>query len=220
MKKFENKKIRFKWLLVAIFLLGGIFIFSDSLAYKIGKSKRSENITAHGVCKKVNGPNDKDYFIPTRTSAEWEAFRRHLPSGMSLGDCSVWLESNRHTSQDCTNSGGSAVDISYKGSTKKICRFNKASCPSGWSAYTDNGNTPAWTTTRGSSITLYSSGMSCGNGGCQTGEHNWSNKKVESCKAWTGKRGFNFTLEGIIGYSCKKDKEYSTEATITQIGCF
>ena len=53
----------------------------------IGKSNRSENITAHGVCKKVGGPSDKDYFVPTRTSAEWQAFRDHLPSGVSLGGC-------------------------------------------------------------------------------------------------------------------------------------
>ena len=39
---------------------------------------------AYGQGYKVVNTSNKSYFIPTRTKAEWEAFKNHLPSGVSL----------------------------------------------------------------------------------------------------------------------------------------
>ena len=43
---------------------------------------------AGGSCYQVTNSNaDHDYFVPTKTTAEWNAFSGHLPPGVSVGSC-------------------------------------------------------------------------------------------------------------------------------------
>jgi len=49
----------------------------------------AQEIDAHGVCKNVTNNTSSSVFIPTKTDAEWSAFRDNIPSGISLADCAV-----------------------------------------------------------------------------------------------------------------------------------
>lgn len=71
-----------------------------------------------------------------------------------------------HSSDQCTNLGGSVVSDS---SGNDFCRFSQSYCPSGWSQYNK------WTTT---SSKTCSSGWSCE---CTTGSHSWSSTNRETC---------------------------------------
>ena len=93
MFKFETKilKSNQKFCIRAIFFLG-IFglLFNNGQSFTLGISNLSETIDVHGVCKKALAPSsNKNYFVPTKTSSEWEAFRNYLPSGVSLESCSL-----------------------------------------------------------------------------------------------------------------------------------
>ena len=200
----------YKYCSLVVFLLVGALFFEAAQAKKIGKSNRSERITAHGVCKKVNGPSDKDYFVPIKTSAEWQAFRDHLPSGVSLGGCENWLEHRQHTEENCISEGGRV--IRKLGETfRTICRFDSSSCPSGWRSY-PYGRGPYWTTTRKGGVTA--PGLSgCPDTSCETEEHSWQRKGIEYCTVNRKKR--------VNQKFCKTDaKSFIARSKITQIGCF
>ncbi len=63
-------------------------------------------INAHNVCKKVVNANaTKDFFVPTKSAAEWTAFRSNLPAGVTLGNCTSCL--------DILNNNGSEGDGVY-----------------------------------------------------------------------------------------------------------
>ncbi|UOF01337.1 fibrinogen-like YCDxxxxGGGW domain-containing protein [Bdellovibrio reynosensis] len=63
-------------------------------------------IYAHNVCKKVvNAHATRDYFVPTKTAAEWTAFRGATITGVTLQKCSSCL--------DILNNNGSTGDGVY-----------------------------------------------------------------------------------------------------------
>ncbi|CAE80376.1 fibrinogen-like YCDxxxxGGGW domain-containing protein [Bdellovibrio bacteriovorus] len=63
-------------------------------------------IHAHNVCKKVvNATADKDFFVPTKTAAEWTAFRAATITNVSLTKCGSCL--------DILNNNGSEGDGIY-----------------------------------------------------------------------------------------------------------
>lgn len=63
-------------------------------------------VHAHNVCKKVvNVTADKDFFIPTKTAAEWSSFRAATISNVSLVKCGSCL--------DILNNNGSEGDGIY-----------------------------------------------------------------------------------------------------------
>ncbi len=73
-------------------MLGGIIYVLDTYdsGYRVdhGQSKDVTIASASGQCHKVtNNHPSNDYFIPTKTQAEWDAFVAHLPPGASVGSC-------------------------------------------------------------------------------------------------------------------------------------
>ena len=96
-----------------------------------------------------------------------------------------------HSSKQCTNLGGTVVSSG----ADKFCRFDGASCKTGWTQY------GSWSTTSAHYCKLYTSG-----GGayypCTTGSHAWANQVQETCGPGPG-------FGGLACY-----------ATITQIGCY
>jgi len=46
-------------------------------------------VTAAETCHGVTNSGSYTYFVPTKTTAEWDAFASHLPSGVSVGLCWV-----------------------------------------------------------------------------------------------------------------------------------
>lgn len=62
-------------------------------------------VDAHGDCQTVNNTSGINYFVPTRTNTEWQAFQDNLPSNVTLGAC---------CSNDCTlPSTACALNVLY-----------------------------------------------------------------------------------------------------------
>lgn len=109
-----------------------IIIFSFGIVYAVGGistgfrvTGSSQTIDAHGTCKQVKTTSGNNVFVPTKTSAEWSAFRNNKPANVSLGSCFA---------QSCIAAGGTVYE-----SGQLYCRFSGSSCPSGWnsSGYVD-----------------------------------------------------------------------------------
>lgn len=52
-------------------------------------------IDAHNICKNVQTSNGNQYFVPTKTSAEWTTFLSRLPVGATATDCTSCLPNSR-----------------------------------------------------------------------------------------------------------------------------
>lgn len=107
-------KINLKIILMfMIFLVLNFFVIAD---YFQISSQNSEIIDRHGVCREVrngdiiSGPQPT-IFVPTKTSAEWSAFRTHAPNHIIFDDC---FECDRDS--DCDNIYSSCTrDMECKG---------------------------------------------------------------------------------------------------------
>jgi hypothetical protein len=72
--------------------------------------------SASGPCHKLtNSHASNDYFVPTRTQAEWDAFLAHLPPGVSVSSCcipSCACAANTCTGSSCSDGcGGTCTGI-------------------------------------------------------------------------------------------------------------
>ncbi|WP_374000227.1 fibrinogen-like YCDxxxxGGGW domain-containing protein [Bdellovibrio bacteriovorus] len=78
---------------------------TQDTGHRVNRST-TKAINAHNVCKKVINANvAKDFFVPTKTAAEWTSFRSNLPASVTLGSCTSCL--------DILNSNGSEGDGVY-----------------------------------------------------------------------------------------------------------
>lgn len=70
-----------------------------------------------GPCYKItNSDSSKDYFIPTKTTAEWNAFTAHKPASLSIGNCcAVNMGSACGGVDVCLNSGTIQCDGTCSG---------------------------------------------------------------------------------------------------------
>ena len=51
------------------------------------KTGTKDVITPEG-CRKISGVSvTKDYFVPTKTVSEWNAFKANIPTGITIGSC-------------------------------------------------------------------------------------------------------------------------------------
>src|SRR3989338_4785263 len=87
MKKIFSSKI----LMIAVFAIVAIpVVYAINIVaegFKSDSGAPALTIDAHGVCKKVTNISGKSYFIPTKISNEWSAFRSNLPFNVTLEDC-------------------------------------------------------------------------------------------------------------------------------------
>lgn len=88
------RKITLKFVLqiigvVIFFPLAVSAINTTSSGFRVNNGDTNTTIDAWGTCQKVTNTSGKNYFVPTKTSAEWLAFRSHLPSGVTLSSCST-----------------------------------------------------------------------------------------------------------------------------------
>lgn len=84
-------KIRSIWYSFIAFFC---WIFSIAWAINIiseGFSTTTEfqEIDAHGVCHAVRQTWEQSYFVPTRSSEEWQSFRNNLPWDIELSSCGI-----------------------------------------------------------------------------------------------------------------------------------
>ena len=180
--------------LISILFVVSIVYAIDTVAegYQVGSTAKT--IDAHGTCRTVKTDSGSDIFVPTKTAAEWTAFRDNAPVGVTFAACSPPLVNGNHTEADCATAGG--IIIGSK------CRFYKTSCPSGWNQYLN------WSSTRE---------HKCAGGGgtclvgttCRTSYHStFSNIAPETCA---------YEDDAFLVYGCKKK---TCTANISYIGCY
>jgi hypothetical protein len=68
-------------------------INTAATGFRINHGSR-QFVNAHGVCQDVINNSGSHIFVPTKTAAEWNAFRGHLPRGVGLGACFTyqWIQ--------------------------------------------------------------------------------------------------------------------------------
>lgn len=75
-------------LFAAILLPWGIDEAIDT-GFIAPKTGSKDVITPEG-CRKISGVSvTKDYFVPTKTTTEWNAFKANIPTGITIGSCSI-----------------------------------------------------------------------------------------------------------------------------------
>lgn len=55
-----------------------------------------KNIMTPEWCKKITSNRGELFFIPTKTTNEWNNFKSHLPSGIGIGSCDLICNPNFH----------------------------------------------------------------------------------------------------------------------------
>ena len=94
MKKFFKFK---KGKLSLIIIITTVFLFTSAITvyalntwnegYRINTETKEVKVDSSENCHKVTNTSGNSYFIPTKTTAEWNAFAGNLPSGVSIGSC-------------------------------------------------------------------------------------------------------------------------------------
>ncbi len=84
-------KIIKHYILIAVVILGlvlfAVIVKAVSDSYRVNKTA-SSIINEHGSCRVVNNTSGVyDFFIPTKTSNEWNLFKTNKPASVSLGSC-------------------------------------------------------------------------------------------------------------------------------------
>ncbi len=95
--KINFKKFRWFFLTTAgVFLftiLAGVYtvraVGTWETGYKVDTGAGPQNIALDslGTCKKITNTSGKNYFIPTKTAAEWNAFVANKPANVAIEDC-------------------------------------------------------------------------------------------------------------------------------------
>lgn len=99
----SSKVLRIFTLLSLVFLTSGIDSVSTGFRLNKGNTKA---IQAHGTCRKIsNSSVSKDFFVPTKSANEWNAFLSKLPADVTASNCQSCL--------DVLSSGGSVGDGVY-----------------------------------------------------------------------------------------------------------
>lgn len=102
-----------------------VFGFYNSLSAQIIMTKvengTNEDINAHGTCKNVANATGKDLMVPTKTSAEWSAFRAATITNVTISDCDL-CPGVSTIGQTCPNGAKYLGTYNYGGSigTKKL----------------------------------------------------------------------------------------------------
>ena len=62
-------------------------INTTDTGFQVNAGVSNVTVDAWGTCNKVSNASAKNYFVPTKTSAEWTAFRNSLPANVTLSAC-------------------------------------------------------------------------------------------------------------------------------------
>lgn len=119
----KNKLAKY-WLLLLVLFFLPIIVFALNTwdtGYRVNHGGDTKEVivgSAGGDCHKVtNNHSSNDYFVPTKTIAEWDAFEAHLPDGVSISECSPtcvpgdYYDWTGTCEEFCAAMGGSAVGV-------------------------------------------------------------------------------------------------------------
>jgi len=88
-----------------ILSIGIIFALGTyNTGYKVdsGAGAQDVEIDSGGTCKRITNTSGNDYFIPTKTSAEWTAFEGNTPNDVTIEACGgTWQYPSGPPSVDC-----------------------------------------------------------------------------------------------------------------------
>ncbi len=97
MKLFDPKRTRH---LIALLLAGAFMVPSYvwglntvTTGFQTGSASNIKEIDAHTICRDIHHTGSNSYFVPTKFSNEWTAFRNGKPADVTLDDCitvSAW----------------------------------------------------------------------------------------------------------------------------------
>jgi len=211
------KKRPFFWGILFALLLIGIVYAAES--YRVN-SGTQVTINEWSVCKKVTNSNASDIFVPTKTEAEWTAFRTNA-SGVTYAECctcgSYGVCGSCSYGSTCTCSGSGTQTRTC---TPSGCDVESQSCPCTRTCPTVSCGTTTYGTcgscnyastcaTSGPGTQSVTSYTCNGSGSCVT------NVGSQSCTCTRGTDGIqcatckacssgscNFVGAGIAGYGC------------------
>ena len=87
----QSKKLKlwlFPFIILIIISISGIVFAINTINTWYQTITVNQIVDAHGICQQVRHTWSKSYFIPTKTSAEWSAFRSNKPEDVILSPCS------------------------------------------------------------------------------------------------------------------------------------
>lgn len=89
-------------------------VYAVATAYYRLDSGQVMTIYEQGVCKKVTNNNAKDFFVPTNSQGEWEAFIANAPTDVALMDCNgAMLESSLVSYWDMDSNWNDAKGVNH-----------------------------------------------------------------------------------------------------------
>ncbi len=88
--KNNNLKISISLLLSTIFIVPFSVWAINTVSTGYQTTTTDTEIDAHSTCQNVRHTGSNSYFVPTKTSSEWLAFRNNVPSDVALSDCDWW----------------------------------------------------------------------------------------------------------------------------------
>lgn len=131
------KRIPFVLGVLSVVLIIGIVYAAD---YYQVNSGAQVTIDMHSVCKKVTNNNALGIFVPTKTEAEWTAFRTNA-SGVTLAECGYCQDSDGDGYGVCPNCN-IANGCTYDGND--CCDSDNRAYPGETTYYTSTNNCSSW----------------------------------------------------------------------------
>lgn len=99
----------------------------------------------------TNDHASNDYFVPTKTAAEWNAFNSNQPSGITVGNCNYF-------------GSGSDGDVTYSSSTNLACTLDSDMKVMNYDSLTINSGVTLTTDNRCKGLFIYVKGNATING--------------------------------------------------------
>ena len=94
-------------------------------SYKINAGV-TVSINEHGTCKRVKNNKSVALFVPTKTSAEWTAFRGSSASGATQSNCVMTCTMTGSKMCDSPRSSGNIIRSSYQSSVSACKTYCQA----------------------------------------------------------------------------------------------
>lgn len=127
-------------------------------SYKINAGA-TVSINEHGTCRRVKNNKSVALFVPTKTSAEWTAFRGSSNSGATISNCVMTCTLTNGKWCDSPRSGGNIIRSSTQGSTSACKTYCEATSGVDTCEHYSNDTCYAWgPCTLGSTLTTISAG--------------------------------------------------------------
>ena len=101
----KKPKLKIVILILAFALVPPTIWAIDTVSSGYKTTTSNKEVNAHGTCQLVKHTGGTSYFVPTKTSSEWSAFRSNKPSAVQLSQCTQWVRGTGSCSAVCSAAG-------------------------------------------------------------------------------------------------------------------